>query len=97
MILVAGGSPIRVFSGASYALADINSLQARGVNVKAAVASCTDEPLWARRCMDYLVAEDNSTLSQCFGNLVEISYGNKTNHFRRLHEKTEISFENMGR
>jgi hypothetical protein len=47
--------------------------------------------------MDLLVADDGTTLSQCFGKLVEISYDNKMNHFRRLHEKTGIPYDNMGK
>ena len=79
----------------SYALADINRLKSEGLDIRAAVASRTDEPHWARFCMDHLVVEDGSTLSSCFGNLVEISYNDKTHHFRQLHKKTGIPFEHM--
>ena len=100
-ILVSSGSPIRVFSGASYALADINRLNKEAgsslTKIQAAVASRTDEPHYARICMDNLVCEDGTTLTECFGNRVEISYQNKTHHFRRLKEKTGIPFEQMGK
>ena len=59
------------------------------------MASRTDEPDWARFCMDLLVVEDGATLSSCFGNRVEISYGDKTQHFQRLHNKTGIPYKNM--
>jgi magnesium-dependent phosphatase 1 len=45
--------------------------------------------------MDHLVVADGSTLSKCFGNLVEISFNDKTHHFRRLHGKTGIPYEQM--
>ena len=81
----------------SYALADINRLRNEGgMEIRAAVASRTDEPGWAKICMDHLVVEDGTTLSQCFErNLIEISYQDKTHHFRRLHEKTGIPYQNM--
>jgi magnesium-dependent phosphatase 1 len=75
----------------SYALVEINKLR----DVKAAVASRTDQPDWAAFCMEHLVAGDDTTLSKCFGNLVEISYNDKTHHFKNLHNKTGIPFENM--
>jgi magnesium-dependent phosphatase 1 len=76
-------------------LLDSNRLRSEGREIKAAVASRTDEPDWAKFCMDHLVVEDGTTPTSCFGNLVEISYNNKTHHFRRLHQKTGIPFENM--
>lgn len=92
-ILSDGRSPMRVFKGASFALQDINRLKAEGHEIQAAVASRTDEPEWAHFCMKNLVAGDGTTLSECFGELVEISYDNKKVHFRRLHKRTGIPFE----
>ena len=79
------------------ALADIHRLQQEeGVDIRAAVASKTDEPDWARYCMQYLVVnKEGTTLQQCFGNLVEISYDNKKYHLQRLHKKTGIPYEQM--
>lgn len=79
----------------SFALQDINRLKAEGHEIQAAVASRTDEPEWAHFCMKNLVAGDGTTLSECFGELVEISYDNKKVHFRRLHKRTGIPFEQM--
>ena len=79
----------------SHALTEINRLKAEGHEIQAAVASRTDEPSWARYCMDHLVVEDGTTLSSCFGNLVEISFQDKTYHFRNLHKKTGIPYEDM--
>lgn len=59
------------------------------------MASRTDEPGWARLCMDLLVVDDGATLSSCFGNRTEISYGDKTQHFQRLHNKTGTPYKNM--
>ena len=87
---------IYVFPGSAHALADINRLRQEGHDIQAAVASRTDEPHWAKICMDNLIVDDGTTLSQCFGNLVEIYYGDKTHHFRKLKEKTGIPYECMG-
>lgn len=84
------------FDGASYALTEINQLRKKGYDIRAAVASKTDEPQWAHTCLKHLIIEDGSTLESCFGNgMVEISYGNKSEHFQRLHKKTGIPYEEM--
>ena len=80
----------------AHALAEINRLRDQeGHDIRAAVASKTDEPQWARVCMDYLVAADGLSLSHCFGDLVEIAYSNKKEHLRRLHKTTGIPYEQM--
>eukprot|EP00558_Chaetoceros_sp_UNC1202_P005537 CAMPEP_0197242388 /NCGR_PEP_ID=MMETSP1429-20130617/8156_1 /TAXON_ID=49237 /ORGANISM="Chaetoceros sp., Strain UNC1202" /LENGTH=173 /DNA_ID=CAMNT_0042702415 /DNA_START=76 /DNA_END=597 /DNA_ORIENTATION=+ len=63
-------------------------------HVKVAVASCTDEPGYARRCMDWLIVDDGSTLSSCFDH-VEIRPGDKKNHFASLQRITGIPYEMM--
>ena len=77
------------------ALAEINKFRGEGLDIRAAVASRTDEPGWAKFCMDNLVVEDGATRSKCFGSRVEISFDNKKYHFRRLHKTTGIPFEQM--
>ncbi|KAG7351255.1 magnesium-dependent phosphatase [Nitzschia inconspicua] len=106
------GTPIRVFSGASYALADIHRLREEGYEIQAAVASRTDEPDWAFFCMRHLAvkvqgrkggnAQELITLLDCFGSgsmkknpLIQISYQDKTHHFKRLHQATGIPYEDM--
>ena len=79
----------------SVALAEINKMRAEGIDICAGVASRTDEPGWAKFCMDQLIVEDGSTLSMCFGDRIEISFDNKKNHLQRLHRSTGIPFENM--
>lgn len=91
-------SPMRVFQGAAVALAEIETMKSMGYDIQAAVASKTDEPKWARFCMDHLVIDDQGTpLISCFenGKLVDIAYGNKKDHFKRLHKKTGIPFDCM--
>lgn len=89
-------TPMQSFDGASYALTEINQLRTQGYDIRAAVASKTDEPQWAKKCLKHLIIEDGSTLESCFGrDMVEISYGNKSEHFQRLHEKTGIPYEEM--
>lgn len=77
------------------ALTDIKRMQSQNIEIRAAVASRTDEPRWATVCMDYLVLEDGSTLASCFENRVEISYGSKVEHITRLAKKTGVEFSQM--
>mmetsp|Transcript_11510 Transcript_11510/g.13134 ORF Transcript_11510/g.13134 Transcript_11510/m.13134 type:complete len:112 (-) Transcript_11510:203-538(-) len=63
-------------------------------DIMAAVSSRTDEPSWARICMNWLCVEDGTPLKGCFDHL-EISKGNKVRHFESLNRITGISFENM--
>jgi magnesium-dependent phosphatase-1 len=93
----------------SYALADIVRLKQEGHDVRAAVASRTDEPEWAFDCMEHLVVQlhddkDNAglvTLLDCFGGhrkknpLIQISFQDKTHHFKRLHAATKVPYEDM--
>jgi len=92
-------TPMQVFKGASFALREMEQLKECGYDIQAAVASKTDVESWAKICMDHLIIDDDrdTSLRSCFGNgkLVEISYGSKTNHFKRLHKKTGIPFEQM--
>lgn len=41
------------------------------------------------------MVEDGTSLSHCFGTLVEIAFENKRSHFRRLHKATGIPYEQM--
>jgi magnesium-dependent phosphatase 1 len=78
-------------------LNEIEKMKSMGFDIQAAVASKTDEPSWARICLAHLVIDDKgTTLGSCFKDgMVEISYGSKTHHFRRLHQKTGIPYEQM--
>lgn len=84
-------SPCRI-----YALDHIQRLKEQGEPIQAAVASRTDEPHWAKICMDHLILSDGTTtLSNIFDDLVEIHYGSKVGHIERLHRRTGIAFEDM--
>jgi magnesium-dependent phosphatase 1 len=86
---------INVFDGASYALSQINKLrESYDMNIQVAVASKTDEPKWAEKCMDWLTVHDGKTLTACFDH-VEIGFDDKKWHFQRLKEKTGIEYESM--
>jgi len=91
------GIPITVFDGASHALSEINRMKRDdGWSIQAAISSRTDEPSWARKCMEWLVVSDGTPLSRCFDkNLIEISYADKARHFESLHRKTGIPYEEM--
>lgn len=88
------GTPITVFDGASHALAEINRMKREGIELQAAISSRTDEPSWARQCMQWLVVDDGTPLSSCFDH-VEISYADKARHFESLHRKSGIPYEKM--
>jgi len=90
------GSPITVFDGASYALSEINRMKKERADgsLLAAISSRTDEPSWARQCMNWLVVDDGTVLGDCFDH-VEISYSDKSRHFESLHRKTGIPYERM--
>jgi magnesium-dependent phosphatase 1 len=82
-------------------LTEIHRLNQEGHDIRAAVASKTDEPNWARICMDHLVIDAGEksgtiTIADCFEHhLIEISYGSKAGHIERLHRKTGIPYEQM--
>mmetsp|Transcript_12249 Transcript_12249/g.33970 ORF Transcript_12249/g.33970 Transcript_12249/m.33970 type:complete len:188 (-) Transcript_12249:113-676(-) len=87
-----GRIPIRIFPGARQALSEIQKMP----QVEAAVASKTDEPRWAKVCMEELVIDEvKTTLADCFGDRIEISYGSKVNHLKRLQRKTGVAFADM--
>jgi len=95
------GTPITVFDGASYALSEINrwrqqkdDTDSAKSNIRVAVASCTNEPSYARKCMDWLVVDDGSTLASCF-DCIEIRPGDKRKHFESLQRITGIPYEDM--
>lgn len=90
------GTPINMFDGASYAISIINKLR-KTHNVKMAVASRTDEVDWAYKCMDLMTLNpphDGTTLGDSC-DFAEIEWGDKKKHFRRLHNKTMIPYEQM--
>jgi Acid Phosphatase len=82
-----------------HALDDIQRMQKDGSPIRAAVASKTDEPEWAYICMQHMCLTDGKTsLLEFFGKnkeTIEISYGSKTHHIRRLHTTTGIPFNEM--
>ena len=88
------GTPISVFDGAAHALSEINRMKKEGHPMKAAISSRTDEPSWARQCMQWLIADDGTPLSECF-DYIEISYDDKSRHFESLSRKTGIAYDDM--
>jgi magnesium-dependent phosphatase 1 len=80
----------------NHALSEIQRMKNEGHDIQAAVASKTDEPQWARICMDHLVLEDGqTTLADCFGHRVQISYGSKVRHLQTLHSMTGVPLEEI--
>src|SRR3569623_1177990 len=80
----------------SYALSDINRLISQGHDIRAAIASKTDAPHWARICLEHLVIEDGTVLKDCFEErLIEISGGSKKGHLQRLQRKEGVAMEEI--
>ena len=81
----------------SHALSEINRLKKeKNLPIQAAISSRKDEPSWAKKCMEWLVVDDGTSLNRCFHkNLIEISYSDKARHFESLHRKTGIPFDQM--
>lgn len=73
-------------------------MREEGHDIRAAVASKTDEPNWARICLEHLVIDEDASvrLADCFEKrLIEIQYGSKVQHLRNIHKKTGVPFEDM--
>lgn len=65
--------------------------------VVVAVASCTDEPEWARECMrkfEVGPAGSGRSIIDCI-DVEEIAKGNKQGHLRRIAEQTGVGLEEM--
>ena len=78
------------------ALLDIQKLQQEGHDIRAAVASRTGEPGWARFCMNHLMIDDGLVLRDCLPPyLCEIAPTSKRSLLFRLHRKTGIRLEDM--
>jgi hypothetical protein len=91
------GQTIRVFDGASFALSDINRINAgrRGERqIRVAIVSCTDELSWARICLDHLVIEDGTAL-KFPEHLRQIGKGSKVKHLERLQRATGVDWEEV--
>lgn len=111
-MLWGGGAPFRVRSGGDledrsgrrvHLLGDVRNIvyslkhspEWQGVVV--AVASRTDEPMWARECMQKFEVGpvgSNVFLKDCI-DIEEIDKGNKQSHFKRLAKKTGIALDEM--
>lgn len=59
-----------------------------------AYCSCTDEPAWADECMRKFEVGDGMTLEAAV-DIKEIFKSQKTTHFKNIHKKTGIAFEDM--
>eukprot|EP00287_Rhodomonas_sp_CCMP768_P008536 CAMPEP_0196731442 /NCGR_PEP_ID=MMETSP1091-20130531/11176_1 /TAXON_ID=302021 /ORGANISM="Rhodomonas sp., Strain CCMP768" /LENGTH=172 /DNA_ID=CAMNT_0042074579 /DNA_START=174 /DNA_END=692 /DNA_ORIENTATION=- len=61
---------------------------------KVAVCSCTDEPSWADECMRKFEVAPGMPLKEAI-DIEEIYKGGKSKHFKSIHAKTGIPFEDM--
>lgn len=71
-------------------------MQKQGRDICAAVLSRTDEPEWARMCLEYLVLDNGvTTLASCFEERVEMGKEEKAVLMQRLHKATGVSYHEM--
>jgi hypothetical protein len=63
-------------------------------DTKVAYCSCTDEPSWADECMRKFEVGGGITLESAV-DIKEIFKSQKTTHFKNIHKKTGIAFEDM--
>ncbi|EKX39232.1 hypothetical protein GUITHDRAFT_143640 [Guillardia theta CCMP2712] len=66
----------------------------RWKGAKIAYCSCTDEPTWADECMRLFEIGDGMTLESVV-DIKEIFKSSKSTHFRNIHKKTGIPYEDM--
>ncbi|CAE8639572.1 unnamed protein product, partial [Polarella glacialis] len=59
-----------------------------------AVASCCDEPAWARELLGLFQVEDGAKMSTCIAHC-EIRFGNKQAHLRNIAQKLNVALEDM--
>ncbi|CAE7413837.1 MDP1 [Symbiodinium natans] len=66
-------------------------------NTRVGVASRCDHPDWGRECLRKFMIEDGVSMWDVAegGELVEIFFSSKREHFRRLAAKTGVAFEDM--
>jgi magnesium-dependent phosphatase 1 len=96
MLVDNSNTPIRVFPGAAHALCEIHRLAEEGHDIRAAVASRTDEPQWAHTCMQHLQLPNGQTLKSMFQDRIVIDcFHSKTYHLERLHFQTGVPFKDM--
>ena len=97
------GAPCTVIAAQVYLLGDVRNIlhelktAAHWNGCVVAVASCTDEPEWARECMrkfEVGPAGSGVCIADCM-DVQEITKGNKQGHLRRISETTGIALEDM--
>lgn len=87
------GAPVVMVSGVPAVMKQLaDAAEWKGVIV--AVASCSDEPAWARECLAKFTFDGKRALQDMI-TVCEIHSGNKQGHFRRIAAATGCSFEDM--
>lgn len=89
----AGGTNVKL-------LGDVRALwrELHEAGTTVGVASRSDEPAWARECLQKFVVDDRGSSMWDVagkGELVEIYKGSKQGHFRELQRKTGVPFSQM--
>ena len=63
-------------------------------NTQLAIASCCDEPEWARQLFTFFKVGPNLTMKQCIDH-AEIHYGNKQGHLKQISEALGVDLTDM--
>ncbi|KAA8495313.1 Magnesium-dependent phosphatase 1 [Porphyridium purpureum] len=87
------GTEVRLLGNSRSLLLELRTDE-RWKDTQVAVASRTDEPTWAEECMQKIMIADGMNMKSTI-DIEEIYKGNKVHHFRALHEKTGIPYDQM--
>ena len=67
----------------------------RSKDVMVGIASRTSAPDLARKALNALLIDNNKAMTYFDSKAIEIYPGSKLTHFKRIHEKTGIPYEEM--
>jgi len=90
------GTPVRMLADVSTSFALLHEQMQAGEPLVVGVASRSDEPAWARECLNkFIVKPGVSMMDVVTPERCEIYKGSKRTHFAALQTKTGIPFKRM--
>ena len=90
------GTKCRLLGDVAACWAECHSRMQAGQPLIVGVASRSDEPTWARECLNkFMVKPGVSMMDVVTESLCEIYKGSKRDHFAALHKKTGVPYKRM--
>jgi len=90
------GTPVRMLGDVAACFANLHARIQAGEHLLVGIASRSDEPSWARECLNSFVVADGITMMDVVGEeRCEIYKGSKRGHFKALQTKTGVPFSKM--